>query len=405
MHVTIVGSGFGGIRCALDLAKDPKNNITLITDKSDFQYYPTLYSTATGRSYTESWTPLGEIFADLPNVHVYIDTITGIDAAKKTLTGESGAVYTYETVVIGIGVVTTYFNIPGLETYAYGIKSRQEIQRLKQRLFIDIAEKGVLDKNYVVIGAGPTGVELSAAMGTYIKRLCRHYGVKDRGVRVRLIEAAPRVLPHSSERTSRVVAKRLKKLGVIVETNKKVERKNATELIVSGKPVTTHTVIWTSGVTNHPFFADHPEVFTLANNGRVVVNEYLQAANDVYVIGDNAATPYTGLAQTAIHDARTVARNLTRAAKGKAMRVYKPILPVQAIPVGKGWAVIEWRWVKIYGWLGGRVRRMADLIGYSEVLPLGLSLGAWSAARAYQNDYFTPTQPKVERRKTKVRDR
>lgn len=391
MKVLIVGGGFAGIRAAVELAKDKNNSVTLISDRPDFQYYPTLYSSATGRSHIESWAPLGEIFADHPNVTVYIDTIDKINADAKTVHGASGTTYHYATLIMAVGVVTSFFNIPGLETYAHGIKSEEQIRRLKQQLFVDIAEKRQLDKNYVVIGAGPTGVELAAALGTYITRLCRHYKVKHSSVRVRLIEAAPRVLPRSSERTSRKVAQRLKQLGVKIETNKKVERATAHRLIVSGKPIESHTVIWTSGVSNHPIFAAHPTIFTLAANGRVEVDKHLMAHPSIYVIGDNAATQYTGLAQTAVHDGVFVARNLQRKAHGKKLRPYKPALPVSAIPVGRRWAVIEWRWIKLYGLLGSMIRRAADLIGYLDVMPIGTSLGAWRAARVYENDYFTPT--------------
>lgn len=391
MKVLIVGGGFAGIRAALEIAHDPKNEVILVSDRPDFQYYPTLYSSATGHSHLESWAPLGEIFAEKTNVKVYIDTIETVNADNKTVAGASGTVYHYETLLIAIGVVTTYFNIPGLDTYAHGIKNEEEIRRLKQRLFIDIAEKQQLDKNYVVIGAGPTGVELSAALGTYIRRLCRHYGVKRTNVRIRLVEAAPRVLPRSSEQLSKAVTKRLKKLGVSVETNKRVERENAKAVIVSGRPIESQTVIWTSGVANHPLFAAHPEVFRLASNGRVEVDEYLMAYPDIYVLGDNAATPYTGLAQTAVRDASTVARNLRRQAAGQKPLRYRPLLPVTAIPVGKRWAAIEWRWIRLYGWIGALIRRAANLIGYLEVLPFDTSIGAWRASRLYQNDYFTPT--------------
>ncbi len=399
MHVTIIGGGFGGVKTALELAKNPKNRVTLITDKPDFQYYPTLYSSATGHGHAESWVPLGEIFADHVNVHVYVDEVIGLNAETKTIHGASGTTYKYDILVMALGVVTTYFGVPGLETYAYGIKNVEEIHRLKQRLFIDIAEKGSLDKNYVVIGAGPTGIELSAAIGTYIKRLCRHYGVNKHRVRVRLIEAAPRVLPRSHQATSKRVTKRLKRLGVSVEVNKRVQRENAHELIVSGSPIESHTVIWTSGVTNHPLYAAHPNIFTLAANGRVVVDDYLQASKDVYVIGDNAETPFTGLAQTAIHDALTVTRNLERMKGGKKPRKYQARLPVQAIPVGARWAVVEWRWVRIYGWSAALLRRAADFVGYSEVLPFGTAIGAWRAATVYENDYFTPTLRRIRKRK------
>lgn len=399
MNITIIGGGFAGVKSALELAKDSRNHITLITDKPDFQYYPALYSSATGHSHAESWAPLGEIFGDHLNIHVFIDSITSLNTKLKTVNGASGTTYHYETLIIAIGVVTTYFNIPGLETYAYGIKSHDEIQRLKQRLFIDIAEKGLLDKNYVVIGAGPTGVELAAALGTYIQRLCIRYGVKKHSIRVRLVEAAPRVLPRSSEQTSRAVTQRLKKLGVHVETGKKVEKENAKALIVSGKPIESHTVIWTSGVTNHPFFAAHPEVFTLAPNGRVVVDDHMMVQENIYVIGDNAATKYTGLAQTALHDAQYMAKHLKRVADDKKLVAYKAVLPASAVPVGKNWAVLEWKHIRIYGFLGGLIRRGADWIGYSDLMPFGMSLGAWRASTVYESDYFTPTLKRHKRRK------
>lgn len=399
MNITIVGGGFGGVKTALELSKNKKNRITLISDKSDFQYYPTLYSSATGRSRLESWSPLGEIFGEHDNVNVFIDEMTSIDTSTREVIGKSGAKYVYDYLVIAIGVVTSYFGIEGLETYTYGIKSEAEIRRLKHRLFVDIAEHHELDRNYVVVGAGPTGVELAAAMGTYIRRLAKHYGVKKRHrVSVRLIEAASRVLPRSSEMTSRRVARRLKRLGVKVEVGKKVERATATELIVSGKPVASHTVIWTSGVSNHPFFAAHPDLFRLAPNGRVVVDEQLKAHDRIYVIGDNAATQYTGLAQTAIRDAKFIARNLPRVHKRRRQLKYRPVQPVSAIPVGRNWAVIEWKWIRIYGFLGGIIRRAADMVGYHDVLPIGTALGAWRAAKVYQHDYFTPSATVKKRR-------
>lgn len=391
LHVTIVGGGFGGVRAALRIAADPTAKVTLITDRSELQFYPALYSSATGHSHLESWIALGEIFADHPNVHVHLDTIDNINPAEKKLWGISGTAYEYDTVIFALGVVTSYFNIPGLETYAYGIKSEEEINRLKQRIYTDIAERHHVDKNYIVIGAGPTGVELAAAMGTYIKRLCAHYGASRQNVHVTLVEAAPRVLPRSSERTSRRVTKRLRSLGVKVQVNKRVERENAHELIVSGDAIESHTVIWTAGVTNHPFFAAHPDVFTLAPNGRVEVDVYLRATDDIYVIGDNAATSYTGLAQTAIHNADYVARSLRAIHSGRAPAIYHPRLPVQAIPVGRGWAAIEWKFVRIYGRLGGFIRRLADLHGYTMLSPLETAFEAWYAARMYEDDYFAPT--------------
>lgn len=388
MNITIVGGGFGGIKAALELSKDKRNKVTLISDRSDFQYYPALYSSATGHSHLESWVPLGTIFAD-DDVQVHIDTIESIDKKAKTLKGKSGTVYHYETCILALGTVTTYFGIKGLDTYAYGIKSEAEIKRLKQHLYTDIAENQTLDKHYVIVGGGPTGVELAAALGSYITRLCKRYGVKDSSVSIELIEAAPRILPRMSEKSSRKVQRRLEKLGVNVMTDKKVEEASANDLIVSGESIESRTVIWTSGVMNNPFFKENN--FELAQNGRVTVDEYMKTDDSVYVIGDNAATPFTGLAQTALHDALYVAESIKRINKGKPPKKYKAIMPPVVVPVGKRWAVFEWRGLKMYGWLAAILRRAADFIGYSDMLPLGQALGVWRASTVIEDDYFTPT--------------
>jgi NADH dehydrogenase len=394
MDITIVGGGFGGIKSALELAKDSKNRVTLISDKRDFQYYPALYGAATGRSHLESWVPLGEIFAGKNNIIIQIDTIVTIDPVKKVLIGSSGKEYVYEKCILALGSVTTYFGLKGLDMYAHGIKSAAEIKSLKHSLYTDIAEHKNIDAHYVVIGGGPTGVELAAALGSYIGRLCEHYGVENKGIQIDLVEAAPRILPKMAAKTSSVVLKRLQKLGVVVQTGVSVESASPNEVVIDGKALKTHTVIWTSGVANHPFYKANETHFKFAPNGRVAVDEYMLAAPDVYVIGDNAATPYTGLAQTALHDALFVTANLRRVKLHLPLKKYKAIMPVFVVPVGENWAVVEWHKLHFSGWVASLIRRAADLIGYSDVLPLGQALGVWRADRIMEDDYFAPSTVK-----------
>jgi len=388
MNITIVGGGFGGVKAALELAKQPKNKITLITDKPDFQYYPALYSTATGGSHLQSWVPLGEIFAGLMNIQVKLDTIETIDRQQKTLTGLSGTVYSYSTLILALGSVTTYFGIEGLATYAYGIKSADEIMHLKQHLYAEFTENKRVDRTFVIVGAGPTGVELASALGSYLKRLAAQYGKPHHRMTISLIEAAPRVLPRMSETTSRKVMARLQKIGVVVEVNKKVESATVDTLMVSGKPIKTHTIIWTSGVANNPFFSRNAAEFKLAPNGRVLVDKHMQAGKDVYVIGDNAITPYGGLAQTALHDALYVAHDIKRRQAGKSRVAYKAVMPPSVVPVGEHWAAFEWHKIKLYGFVASLIRKAADFFGYHDVLPIGQALGVWHAQRVREDDYF-----------------
>jgi NADH dehydrogenase len=396
MKITIVGGGFGGVKAALDLAKDKHNHITIISDKPDFQYYPALYGTATGKSHLQSWVPLGEIFAGINNIDVCLDTITALDPDNKTVTGGTGKVYEYHELILALGSVTTYFGIEGLNTYAYGIKSHEEINKLKRHLAIEMNEQHMMEKDYVVIGAGPTGVELASALGSYIERLRVLYELPRHKVTIHLVEAAPRVLPRMSEATSRKVTKRLKKLGVKVETDKKVESATAHTLMVSGKPIQSSTVIWTSGVANHPFYAANAKHFRLAKNGKVEVDEYMRALKHVYVIGDNAATQFSGLAQTALHDALFVAKNLERQEKGKAPKKYKPVRPPVVVPVGENWAVFEWYFIRLSGWMASLIRQAADVIGYNDILPLGQALGVWRAEKIMEDDYFVRSSSSLD---------
>lgn len=374
MNIIIVGGGFGGVKAALELSKQKKNRITLISSSNHFQYYPAIYSTATGHSYKETWTPLTNIFENRP-VTLVRDTITSVDPDTKSITGTDGTRYSYDKLILALGSVTTFFGIEGLDEYAYGIKSEAEVRKLQKHLYDEMSDGSDDEKNYVIIGAGPTGVELAGALGEYLKVLRTHFNARDNGAKISLIEAAPRVLPRMSEKASQMAEARLKKLGINVETNKKVEKGTATGLVVNGKRLQSQTIIWTSGVANPSFYKENQHAFILNDRGKVVVDEFMRASRHIYVIGDNAATPYAGLAQTALHDAHFITGHL----KGSKKK-YKAVLPPSVIPIGYGWALFEWNNLRFAGWPGSFMRMCADLIGYHDILPIGTALGAWRAS-------------------------
>jgi NADH dehydrogenase len=273
----------------------------------------------------------------------------------------------YDILVLGLGVVTNYFGIPGMQEYSYSIKSLEEIRRFKSHLHQQLADHRQPDLNYVIVGAGPTGIELAGALPEYLANIMRWHGIKRSKPHIDLIEAAPRLLPRMPKDVSAMVKRRLKKIGVRLYTSQAVQGVSAEELTVNGKPIRSHTVIWTAGVTNHPFFRENN--FMLTPRGKVATDMYLQAEDNIYVIGDNANTPYSGMAQTALLDGAYVAESLKRRANGQDPRGYKVKKPITVIPVGERWATVIWGKVHLYGIIGWALREMADLIAFADYQP------------------------------------
>jgi NADH dehydrogenase len=365
-HVLIVGGGFGGVKAALEMADDPRLSVSLLSDDSDLRYYPTLYHTATGGPKANSSIPLTRIFED-KTVEIINGQVVSIDRKAKSVTTVDGRVFEYDSLVIGLGVVTNYFGIPGLPEYAYSIKTQAEVARFKDHLHQQLNEDKRPDLNYVIVGAGPTGIELAGALPGYLNQIIKNHNLAARKVHIDLIEASPRLLPRLSKDISTKVQKRLKKLGIKLYVGSAVTAETADELTVNGKPIRSHTVIWTAGVTNHPFFKENQ--FVLTKRGKVGVDAYLQAEDNIYVIGDNANTPYSGLAQTALHDGEFVAKNLKRKAAGKSLKSYVVKQPITVIPAGPHWAAVLWSGVHFTGRSGWFIREAADFMGFHDVEP------------------------------------
>ena len=372
----IIGGGFGGVKAALELESDPRFKVTLVSDHSDFRYYPTLYRTATGASRSASSIPLSEIFVDT-EVEVLKDSAKSIDHDNRKLKTKSGKEIEYDVIILALGMVTNYFGIPGLSKLSYGIKTIEEAEKLKKHLHKHITKKKHPDLNYVIVGGGPTGVELAGVLGEYINLICQAHNVRKRTVHVDLVEASPRLLPMMPKSVSRGVARQLRKRGVKLYLNKAVSSQSADGLIVNGKPIRSHTVIRTAGTSNNPFYSE--QNFQLAANHKVRVDQFLQAKPGLYVIGDNADTPYSGLAQTALYDGEYVARNIKRLADGEKPIPYKAKLPVYVLPAGPKWAAVVWGNLKFYGWAGWALRKAADFVAFNDYEPWFRATRHWLA--------------------------
>lgn len=362
--VVIVGGGFGGLKAALELSGDRRFDVKLISERDNFRYYPSLYHTATGGSSEVSSIPINDLI-NPREVDFVVGKVKRLDRAQKYIETETGEEFHFDYLVLALGVVTNYFCIPGLKEYAYGIKTLDDAEELKRHLHRQITSDGKPDLKYVVVGGGPTGIELAGVLGEYIRYICENHGIKRSGIHIDLVEASPRLVPRMPKTVSRKIARQLRSKGVKLFFNSRVEGQTADGLMVNGKPIRSHTVIWTAGVSNNPFFAE--QGFQLAKSGKVRVDHYLQAEPGIFVIGDNADTPYSGMAQTAIYDGSYIAKSLVEiVGHQRAPEPYYPRKPVYVLPAGSDWAAVVWGPLKIYGKLGWGLRRAADFIGYRD---------------------------------------
>ncbi|OGZ08622.1 MAG: hypothetical protein A3C93_01235 [Candidatus Lloydbacteria bacterium RIFCSPHIGHO2_02_FULL_54_17] len=394
-RILIVGGGFAGISAALvlDRKRLPGVTVTLITERPHFEYHAALYRLVTGSSPLEVCIPLREIFAE-KNVEVVEDRITELRRDQRTVVGFSGAEYRYDHLVLALGSETNYFGIPGLKEYSHGMKSVTEALRLKQHITealltckVDFANKveQICDANFVVVGAGATGVEMAGELIVYARKLALEHGVDPSLISVELIEGAGKILPALPAAFTGRIEHHLRGLGVNIFLNRTIEREECEEIFLRDMKMRTKTVIWTAGVRAAHLY----EAWGLPidKRGKVAVDGYLRLKDDarVFVAGDGAATIYSGWAQTALYDGKYIAHVIAthlRSDLGMShetnvtLPLYRPKPPVNAIPAGPEWAGVLWGGMRFYGRVGWWLRRLADLQIFLRLLPVSK---AWKA--------------------------
>ncbi len=383
--IIIVGGGFGGVLCALDLAKNkpPNSKIILVSAKQNFEYSAALYRVVTGGSPLEACIPLRDIFfARDRDVEIIKNTITRVDFLNRELASKEGFRYGYDVLVLAVGCETSYFEIPGLEKLSFGCKSVDDALRLNSHLrevFSSCADKTKTEKvcaaHIVVVGGGATGVELSAELVEYAHALADEYALDPSLVTIELIEAESRLMPSLPPDISQKAHDRLHSLGVNIFLNRTLVKEEVDEIYLKDMEMKTKTVIWTAGVRPHTLIG---EIYGLARNekGYAVVDQFLRATGhtDVFVIGDSTATLHAGMAQTAIHQARIAAQNIRRGFVGAPLRRYKPKKPSYAIPIGKRYCAVLTGNIRIYGRLGWFIRRFADVRFFLSIFPVRKAL-------------------------------
>jgi NADH dehydrogenase len=325
-RVIVLGAGFGGLTFCQTL-ECPYRRITLVDRQNHHLFQPLLYQVAAaGLSAPEIAQPIRSILRNRRNVTVLMRDVTVVDVAGRNVRLEN-SVLPYDYLVLALGGVTSYFGHPEWERYAPGLKSLDDALRIRRQILLafESAENGVEPAErqrlmtIVVVGGGPTGVELAGAFS----ELARHVLKRDfrriapRQARVILVEAGPRLLPQFSPRLSAKAAARLAGMGVEVRTNALVEDIGRNYLqLADGNRIDSANIVWAAGVAANPLTRELG--VELDRAGRICVNPDLSVPGhpEVFAIGDIALVldengrQVPGVSPAAMQMARHAARSI-----------------------------------------------------------------------------------------------
>lgn len=339
-HVVIIGSGFGGLFAARELA-DANVDVTLIAKTNHHLFQPLLYQVATGLLSPGEIAPMTrQILRHQSNIHVVEAEVTDINAAERTVTGKLGtyeSTWEYDSLIVAAGAGQSYFGNDQFAEFAPGLKSIDDALEIRARILgaferaeltDDIEERERL-LTFVIVGAGPTGVELAGQVAELAHRtLHKEYSnIEPSSARVVLMDAAPQVLPPFGKRLGRNAQRTLEKMDVEVLLNAMVSNVDAESVTYKDmKTEEEHTVyaktkVWSAGVAASPLGKIVAEQLGAETDrgGRVAVNTDLSVGSDknVFVIGDMISlNRLPGVAQVAIQTGEYVARQIAAEAEG-----------------------------------------------------------------------------------------
>jgi NADH dehydrogenase len=322
-RVVIIGGGFGGLSAALTLKRAPVQ-VTLLDRRNFHLFQPLLYQVATGAlSPANIAVPLRALLKRQPNTEVYLADVTDIDTANHTIMLEDGKI-PYDTLILAAGVRHHYFGHPAWESAAQGLKTIEDATEIRRRVLLAF-ESAELESNpdkvrewltFVIIGGGPTGVELAGALGEIAHHTLRHNfrHIDPAQAQVILIEGTERVLPSYPPELSARAADDLRRLGVTVHTGALVTEVQPEAVTFRQGDLTetihARTVLWAAGVQGSPLARRLAEATgaELDRAGRIIVQPDLTLPGhpEIMVIGDLAnfshqtGQPLPGVAQVAM---------------------------------------------------------------------------------------------------------
>jgi len=357
-RIIIVGAGFAGLTLAEDL-ENTDYEVYLIDKNNYHQFQPLMYQVATARLEPASISfPLRKVFQRSKNVKIRIADVLSVEPENKCLKTSIGD-FSYDYLVLAYGCKTNYFGNKNLENCAFPMKSVPEAIQLRNRI-LQTFEDAVVTKNpeelqyilnFVIVGGGPTGVELAGALSEMKKNILpKDYPDKDFSkLTVYLLEGSPNVLNAMSDDSKKASRKYLEDLGVIVKTGTVVENYNGrTVSLKNGETIEAKNVIWAAGVTGNQI-EGIPEA-SITRGNRLIVNRFneVEHLKDVFAIGDIAymTTPkyvngHPQLAAVANEQAKVLAKNFKLQTKNKPRKEYEYHDKGSMATIGKRKAVVD----------------------------------------------------------------
>jgi NADH dehydrogenase len=370
-RVVIIGGGFAGIAAAHAL-RHSDAEVILIDRRNHHIFQPLLYQVATAvLSPAEIAAPIRQLEAKQRNLSVHLAEVTSVDVASRTIEASSAGAgvrkIAFDFLVVATGMRPSYFGHDEFARYAPGLKSLNDAEAIRAKILgaFEYAEttedegERARQMTFVLVGAGPSGVELAASLAHMVKVTLRDNfrRIDPAKASIILLDAGKRVLPTFAESLSRKVSERLKRLGIKVMTDVKVETVDEQGVIAGGSRIPSATVLWTAGVAASPI----PKMLGTQTDraGRALVSPFLKVvdAPGVFVAGDAASVmqcghPVPGVAQAAIQEGRYVGRLIAKELKGrKVKRPFRYFDKGNMAVVGKNYAVLERGWLRTSGFL------------------------------------------------------
>lgn len=392
-HVVIVGAGFGGLSVAHGLA-GARVRITVIDQRNHHLFQPLLYQVGTATLATSeiAW-PIRHLLRKRKEITTLLGVASGVDIVNRRVLLQDGGAVPYDTLVLATGARHAYFGHDEWEAHAPGLKTLEDATAIRRRILMsfelaereqDPAKRAAL-MTFVIVGGGPTGVELAGAIAelAHVNLPEEYRHIDTRRARIVLIEAGPRILPSFTPDLSAYAQAALERLGVTVELGRAVSECSAAGVVYGGQELPAKVIVWAAGVRASAAADWLGVAADRANRIRVEPDLSVPGHPDIFVIGDTASidawhgNPVPGIAPAAKQQGLHVAATIRRRLRGRTEpRPFRYRHSGNLATIGKRSAVIDFGWMKIRGHIAWWVWGLAHiyfLIGVRNRLAVALS--------------------------------